>query len=136
MLKQAILCHTSDSFPVFIEPITEEQEVRIDKSKIYYGEVRYIKDGLEIRQRDIYVYGEVDVNNDEDLDTIFKLNLIDEVGAIIPSRFNYERGTVIAEGNVIKTYTTFDAIDWFLYNHCRIGKPKRIIVYAKKPRKK
>ena len=43
-----------------MEPITEEQEIRIDKSAKYYGAIRFErKDGVVVIAKNIYLYGEV-----------------------------------------------------------------------------
>ena len=40
-----------------MEPITEEEEQRIDKSSRYYGEIRHVKeDGYIIPSKDIYFH--------------------------------------------------------------------------------
>lgn len=116
-------------FNVFIESITKEQEERIDKSELYKGNKEYIRaDGTIINGNSIYMYGEVDLSNDDDLDIIEKFNLVDD-NSIIYSNFNYDKGIATTVDYKIKTYNTWNPIKWFTYCHCLIGKPKRIIVY-------
>lgn len=112
-----------------MKPITEEEENRIDKSKIYYGSIRYDNNGEIIKAEDIYLYGTVDFNSNEDLDFIERFNLVDERGNHIYSTFDYNKGCFTTINGIPKMYETWDAINWFKYCHCLIGKPERIIVF-------
>lgn len=127
------LCRSNDNkilFTVIMEPITAEEEIRIDKSSKYFGSVRYErKDGVIINQKDIYMYGEINLDSDDDLDIIERFNLVDERGNWIYSNFDYDAGTVTSIDRKFKQYQTWNPIDWFAYCHCLIGKPERIIVY-------
>lgn len=114
---------------VIMMPITEEQEKRIDKSKKYYGEIKFDSGDKFVAAKDIYLYGEVDFNNDLDLDNIEKFKLINEDGAWIYSNFDYDKGNYTIIDGQVKGYYTFDNILWFMFNHVRLGKPKRIIVF-------
>ena len=115
---------------VYIEPITEEQELRIDNSQKYYNEIRYeLKDGTIITSKSIYAYGEINVEDINDINQIKSFNLINSEGGIINSNFNYDKGCSIIKDNVATYYTTWDPIKWFMYCYCLIGKPNRIIIY-------
>lgn len=115
---------------VYMEPITEEQEVRIDKAAKYYGEIRYERpDGIIINAKNIYLYGEVNFEDNNDLYQIEKFNLIDNDGNYIYSKFDYDKGCFTTIDGHAKTYPTWSPITWFKYCHCLIGKPQRIIVY-------
>ncbi len=122
-------------FTIVMESITEKDEEKIDKSVIYYNEIRYVKDeNTIIRAKDIYLYGKVDFDNDDDLDFIEKFNLINSSikdNNMMHANFNYDNGTCTTINGVIKTTSTWDAIEWFMYNYVLIGKPERIIVYKK-----
>lgn len=116
-----------------MEPITEEQELRIDNSVKYYGAIQFKrKDGIIVMAKDIYLYGEVNFDDDNDLDLIERFNLIDENGNWIYSNFDYEKGNFTTINGIAKRYPTWDLINWFKYCHVLIGKPKRIIVYNRK----
>lgn len=116
-----------------MEPITKEQELRIDKSAKYYGAIKFErKDGVIVAAKDIYLYGEVNFNNDDDLDLIERFKLIDEDGNWIYSNFNYEKGNFTTIDGVAKGCPTWNLINWFKYCHVLIGKPQRIIVYKRK----
>ena len=116
-----------------MEPITEEQEIRIDKSAKYYGAIRFErKDGVVVIAKNIYLYGEVNFDNDDDLDLIEKFNLINEEGNWIYSNFDYENGNFTTVDGRIKSAPTWDLINWFKYCHVLIGNPQRNIVYKRK----
>lgn len=115
---------------VVMMPITALEESRIDKSKKYYGEIKFDIDGYKfIRAKDIYLYGEVDFEKESDLEAIEKFKLINEEGAWIYSNFDYNKGNYTIIDGQIKGYYTFDNILWFMFNHVKLGKPKRIIVF-------
>lgn len=118
-----------------MEAITEKEEQRIDKSAKYYGEIRYVKnDDIIISAKHIYLYGEVDFNNEDDLANIEKFDLIDndiEARNLIYANFDFEKGCFTTVNGIAKTYTTWNPILWFMYNYVLIGKPQRIIVYKK-----
>lgn len=118
-----------------MEAITEKEELRIDKSAKYYGEIRYVKnDDTIIPAKHIYLYGEVDFNNEDDLANIEKFDLIDddiEARNFIHANFDFEKGCFTTVNGIAKTYTTWNPILWFMYNYVLIGKPQRIIVYKK-----
>lgn len=129
-----MLSRTDKGVPIYIRGITHEQEIKIDKSKIYYGEIRFVdENNNHIRYKDIYMYGEVNVDSDGDLALIERYNFIPKEGGWMYSNFDYEEGNYITTKLRHLQFPTYNAIDWFLYNHCLIGKPKRIIVYANNP---
>lgn len=132
--NQVILCHFKDIKTItniIMEPITEQQELKIDKSKKYYGSIRYEKDDEIISGENIYLYGEVDLNNQDDINAIERFNLINKNGNKIYSTFNYEEGNFTTIDNIPKQYDTWNPVLWFSYCHVLLGKPKRIIVYKK-----
>ena len=115
---------------VYMESITEEQEARIDKSAKYYGEIRYERtDGVIVDAKSIYLYGEVNFEDENDLYQIERFNLIDSDGNHIYNNFDYDKGCFTTIDGYAKTYPTWNPITWFKYCHCLIGKPQRIIVY-------
>lgn len=120
---------------VIIEPITEKEEQDIDNYGQRHGEIRYVnKDKVIIPAKDIYLYGEVDFNNEEDLNHIEKFNLIDDdpdAYNAVYSNFDFDKGICTTINGVIKTYPTWNALTWFMCKYVLIGKPKRIIVYKK-----
>lgn len=135
--NQVVLCHTESGkntrVPIIMCPITEQEEKSIDNSTKWYDVIRWKRsDGSIISGKNIYLYGEVDVDKEEDVDYILKYNLIDtEVGSNnwMPANFDYDTGTFTTIDRKRKETSTWDAYEWFLYNHVLIGKPKRIIIY-------
>ena len=125
--KKAILCRIkvmgNDVYTV-MRPITEEDEKALDTyEKIKLDDKVIVKDN-------IYCYGEIDVNNPEDVEYIKKFNIINlDANNSVHSDYDYEKGEVIIEGNIAKVYDCYDALKWFKYNYLLIGKPKRIIIY-------
>ncbi len=115
---------------VVMMPITALQESRIDKSKNYYGEIKFdIDNNRFIMAKDIYLYGEVDFENESDLDSIEKFKLINDEGGWVYSNFDFDNGNYTVIDNQIKGYYTYDVLLWFMFNYVRLGKPKRIIVF-------
>lgn len=113
-----------------MEAITEQQENRIDNSKTYYGNIRFERyDGTIVQAEDIYLYGELDFNNPEDIHNIEYFNLINPDGEWIYSNIDYDKGNFTTIDGIAKQFQTWDALKWFKYCHILIGKPKRIIVY-------
>ena len=112
-------------------PLTEEQEKEIDKLKEAKAAVNISlgKNGTVVNLSDIQVYGEINVDGEEEKEIIEKL-LLKEYGKFhtIPSDFNYEQGTGKANGKIPLHMRTTDYIRSFKWYHFRIGKPERIIV--------
>lgn len=132
--KKTILCHTNNfgTEEVYVmEPITQEQENEIDNSFSRYGEIRFVRhNGDILRKENIKLYGDVNLDSEEDLAAIEKYQFIDEDWrSFIYSNFDYQRGTVGLVDGKFKYYPTKDPILWFKYNHCLIGKPNKIIIY-------
>ena len=132
--ERIVLCHSNairgKSIPIYMEAISEEEEKRIDNSKKYYDNIRWKRpDGSVVDAKDIYLYGEVNIDNEEDIDYIIKYNLIDDNNNWMYSNFDYDSGTCTTINRRCKSYPTWDAFTWFLYNYVLIGKPKRIIIY-------
>lgn len=125
--KRAILCRSNDVVKtvVVMIPITEEQEKEIDDNG-------YINiNNLKVATNNIYCYGNIDINNDDDAETIIKFDLIGkgDDDNYIYSGYDYEKGIVVFDGNVAKTYPISDRIEWFKYNYLLIGKPERVLIY-------
>lgn len=119
-----------------MEPITKEQEIRIDNSSKYFGEIRHEREnGDIILANDIYLYGEVDFDNIDDLKYIekFKLLFNEPNSNWIQSNFDFDKGCFTTKEGIAKGSPTLDPIKWFKYNYVLIGKPQSIIVYKKHP---
>lgn len=124
--KQAILCHFEKVCDLAVmKEITETDEKNIDKG------LRF-NTGTQFIERDkIILYGEIDINNENDIKLIKNKNLMfpEIVSNIVYSTFDYKSGIATTINNVYKMTIEVDPVKWFMYNYCLIGKPKRIIVY-------
>ena len=135
--KKITLCRINDIKTKFItvimESITEEQEAHLDRTAKKEGALKfYHPDGFVIEAKHIYLYGEVDFDNSEDIKNIERFNLINnEEGNFIHSNFDYDKGIAISTELKFKEYPTWNPVLWFKYCYCIIGKPQRIIVYKR-----
>ena len=125
--QKIILCRTkvlgNYNYTV-MRPITESQEKELDENE------QITIDNNIITKDNIYCYGQFDINNDEDIKYVKKFNIINlEEANPIYSGYNFSDGTVVIEGNIAKTYSCYNPIEWFKYNYLLIGKPERIIIY-------
>lgn len=116
---------------IVMESITEKEEARIDKSTKYFGALRHeLKNGYIIEGKDIYCYGQIDFTSDDDLALIKRLNIIHDGGNNwVETSFDYENGTITSVDGITKGSITWDPVLWAKYNHVKIGKPERIIIY-------
>ena len=133
-IRSSVILNKFDHNLLIMEPITQKQEEMIDSSESTYGEILYItKNNIKIPARDIFLYGEINIKNPDDISLLRKSDIITQnvnQAANIPSNFDYTNGDVYSDkDDVIKTHDTWNKIDWFKFNHCLIGKPERIIIY-------
>ena len=125
--KRAILYHTDgynvNKRVVVMIPITDEQEKYIDKHESIE------LDGIIIRE--IYCYGNINVDNEDDANAIKNFDLINkgENDNYIYSNIDFEKGYALYDGPIPKMYPTSNIINWFKYNHLLIGKPDKILIY-------
>lgn len=128
------LYRSNSGYKVVLAALTQEEEDEIDRFHGNYGFYRYNKDGIVIAERDnIISYGEFNPDDKEDIEFIRSKNYIKRDGdVIIPSNYDYETNEVIIDTKktkVMMNTITDNPVDWFLYNHGLINKPKRIIIY-------
>lgn len=107
---------------VVMSAITEEEEEILDKTSVHT-----LYNGVKIGKENIYFYGDIDINNKNDINLIRSKNLINE-NAQIRSNFDYEKGNHKVFDRV-RCSPCSNIVTWFKYNHCLIGKPTKIIVY-------
>lgn len=137
--KRMVICRTNtikgNKAVTVIEPLSEEQENEMERISLYKGQIEYKpKDGVSILEKNIFLYGEIDLDNEEDIKLINKFNFIDECHSIenpnwIYSGFDYNTATCVTINNKLCGHPTWDNLTWFKYCYALIGKPKRIIVY-------
>lgn len=114
--------------------ISKEEEEKIDKLK--YGVLNLERGDktFNIEAKDVYCYGEVDLEDEETLDTIdsFKfLNYLEFGGLRIPSRYNYRNHTCRSPRNKILWTETWTPSDIVLIAHGSLGKPERVVLFSK-----
>lgn len=133
--RRRILNHFKAS-TIVLQILTEEEENQIDTSMIKYGRLTYLLDNkYKIDVKHIYLYGDINLNNKEDLFFLNKFSSIicDEYSPsnFIYSNLDYNTGIVSAEPerNQYIGYTCMNYKKWFEYNYLLIGKPKKIIIY-------
>lgn len=123
--KKVIVAHFDKAQIAVMEAIDEKTEKNLDKLCSW-------SNGKEIIDKNkVFLYGEVNINNDEDRKVIKRVfPMSDGIAANqMRSGFDYESGIVSLVDNEFRWHPTVDHIKWFKYNHCLLGKPKRVIVY-------
>lgn len=122
-------------YGVFMEAIDETTENNLDKQNKLKHSISYNSSKGVITEQDIYLYGEINLNDKNDINYLnkFKNAILNpyDISSFIYSNFNYETGDVEAnEDGIYKGYQIMnDTLKWFKFNHCIIGKPSRIIIY-------
>lgn len=114
-----------------MEGITEKQENDIERAVKYYGQILYKRiDGVIVKAKDIILYGEINLDNEEDIRYIERFNLMnDESQNWIYTNLDYDTGIVETIDRKLIGISTIDPVEWFEYNYLLIGKPERIIIY-------
>lgn len=132
--QRIVLCHFNNGGKkvyTVMESLSKQDEDNIEeliahKRYIYFKNVF----GEIVDENNILTYGEINLTKNSDIETIKDLKLINQdYGNWIPTTFNYEEATVKPKNGIIKEYTTYNPILNFKYCHCRLGKPKRVIIY-------
>ena len=115
----------------YMEPLSEKTEKSIDilsKKGIDGYFVNSHKENIPLR--DIILYGDIDINNDEDRRLIRKSNILnDETGFYAHSDFNYEEGVIYCKDDIVRKHQSWDKIKFFKEKHCLINKAPKIIIY-------
>lgn len=123
--KKTIVARFDKAQIAVMEAIDEKTEKNLDKLYAW-------SNGKEIINKDkVFLYGEVNINDNEDRKVIRRVcPMSDDIaGNQMHSGFDYESGIVHLIDNEFRWHPAIDPIEWFKYNHCLLGKPKRIIVY-------
>lgn len=132
--QRIVLCHFNNGGKkvyTVMEALSKQDEDNIEeliahKRHIYFKNVF----GEIVDENNILTYGEINLNKSADIETIKDLKLINQdYGNWIPTTFNYEEATVTTKNGIIKEYTTYNSVLNFKYCHCKLGKPKRVIIY-------
>lgn len=134
--RRVVLNHSDKSSKIVLQVLTDSEEEQIDNSILKYGELTYLLDDkIKIRAKDIYLYGDINLENQDDIKLLEKFNKIicDEyaVSNFIYSDVNYKTGRVYSDDRGIYLgYTCMNWNKWFNFNYLLLGKPKKIIIYS------
>ena len=125
--NKVILCRTKylgEFVYTVMREITDKQEQELDELESVNINNKIVS------KEDIYCYGQIDVNNEEDTNYLKKFNIINlDDENPIHANYNYNEGNVLVEGHLAKMITTWNPVEWFKYNYLLLGKPARIIIY-------
>lgn len=131
--KWIILSHSktiNSSIPIIMTAINEDEEHYIEVNEQYHANIEARGGDKIIDSSKIYTYGEINIDNEEDLIFIENLNLVNQdKGNKIPSTFDFTSGKATTIEGIVKEASTWDPIKWFMFAYIIIGKPKRIIIY-------
>lgn len=134
--QRVVLNHSDKHGKIILQVLTDEEEEQIDKSIIKYGELTYLLDNkIKVRAKDIYLYGDLDLTNQDDVKLLEKFNKIicDEyaISNFIYSNVDYKTGRVYSDDRGIYLgYSCMNWNKWFNFNYLLLGKPKKIIIYS------
>lgn len=135
---QTLTYHTSkkakgiNSRVVLMSYLTEAEEKQLDDGNritIIRKDVEGHPHKFVVSPKSTYGYGEVDLHNgSDDADLIDKFKFLENLdfgGYPIPT-FNYNESTLLGSW-----YATWSPLVVCQYAHCKLGKPKRIIIFKK-----
>lgn len=118
---------------LIMEALSEKDEKIIDTLMDVENGYFTVLNNIRISTKDIFLYGEINLNNSGDIKLLQKSDIITQEingASNIPSNFDYETGFVYADNDgIYRCHDTWNKIDWFKFNHLLIGKPSRIIIY-------
>ena len=135
---QTLTYHTSrkskviNSRTVLMSYLTEDEEKQLDAGNIITitrKDVEGHPHKFKVSSKSTYGYGEVDLHNGSDdanlVDRFKFLENLDFGGYPIPA-FNYNESILLG-----RWYATWSPLTVCRYAHCKLGKPKRIIIFRK-----
>lgn len=136
--RQVVLSRSDKKdYLVLMEVISPEIEQKLDKQMKINDNFNYVNiHGKKIHSSNVYLYGEVDLNNKADVKYLARyknaiLNPYD-TGNWYYTTFDYESGDIIYNENrkaFVGTNFVIDFLKWFKFKYCIIGKPQRVIIY-------
>lgn len=137
----AVVCRVDniairDSILVYIRPAIESQLDELAQGLSI--KVQHNEGEIFIDESDCYAFGNVDLNNREDIDLInsFKWTTNRYAGFAIPKGYDYETNTGDSYRSLVDnnfkpaTIETFDNVKIFKFAYAKIGKPKNVIIYG------
>lgn len=112
---------------VTLRPLSENEEKQCEDDNTPYIE---LDNGVHIKKNRVILYGDIDITNKNDLNSIaYYCYIPEDYDARLHAYFNYDKGSFTTKDGVAKDTITYDPILWFKYNHCLIGKPKKVLIY-------
>lgn len=125
------------NYCVCMEPLSDHEVAVMDKQKKLNGALQYIANDNElISDSNIYFYGPINLKDENDLDIIQNCDLVDknvmDCRNWMYSNFDYDNGCFTTINDKVMLTTTWNSLQWFMFNHCKLGKPENVIVYRKK----
>ena len=96
----------------YMEPLSDKTEKLIDNLSKKGIDGYFVNSEEEnIFLRDIVLYGDIDINNEEDKDLIRKSNILNEDnGFYAHSDFNYEDACIYTKDGIVREYQSWDKI--------------------------
>ena len=80
--------------------------------------------------RNVFAYGTIDLNNDDDIETIYDCKITyPDSGIWVYSNYNYKTNTAKVIDNKLLQYTSFDNLKIFLQCYGMIGCPKQVLLF-------
>ena len=141
-IAKTVMLSRSDKkdYGVFMEAIDENTEKNFDKQiKLKDCFVYKTLSGSSVSNNAVYLYGEINLNNKEDIRYLdkFKNAILNpyDTGNWYYTSFDYKTGFVFYNENkqaYLGINFVSDYIEWFKQQYCKLGKPKRIIIYKKR----
>lgn len=139
--EYAVICRVDkmadkESVLVFIRPAKEKELELLSTGKsisVHHDECNFLID-----ETYCYAFGNVDLNNKEDIDLInsFKWTTNRYAGFAIPKNYDYDTNSGDTYCSVVDnlykpaTVETFDNVKLFKFAYAKIGKPKNVIIYG------
>lgn len=112
--------------------ISEEEENKIDNIG---NNILTIKRGdreFTITGKQIYCYGEVDFNSQDDLDVIENFNFLNYLGSVgigFYSNYDYKEHACYSDTKRVQWTETWSPSLLAQYAHAMLGKPQRILLF-------
>lgn len=136
-----ILCKNIGSFGTtrtVMIPITEKEEKRIDNIGDSIINFDRGSRSFSIKMKDIYCYGEINFNDEDDLTAIDNFHFLDYLtlsGIHIPSNYNYSTHSCKSNLKVPLSTETWTPSVVAKIAHGYLGKPQRVLLFKEHTKK-
>ena len=113
---------------VLLLPIDKAIEKKLD-SKVPF-KIKWNDSYYTVHPRNVFAYGEIDLDSDEDIDTIYDCKIaLPDSGIWIYSNYDYKTNTAKIIDNKLLQYTSFDNLKIFTQCYGMIGCPKEVLLF-------